>query len=588
MRIAIAIAIVLAQVGPAAAFSDPDRYAAPSTEGGGGGRHFTGSRADGFSCSVCHRGGEAPDVTFEGLPEQLTPGTRYPVVVRWRPIDVSYAIQLEISGPDGRHAQLEIPALDDLPASARCDGEIDGAPAVYAIDLGDRRVVGVQDCGATELAFAFTAPDGVVELAAGIVRSDSSADPEGDGVLEVRRRFGDDANAGGCSSAPDAGGALAWLALLMLLARRRWALALALPIGLACAGSDGPGATEASTGLYVRADTDDTTVVSPHVRVRGRATEALTVETAYTVDAWTGASVDVTTAATEAITEVRHELETGAGYRVGDTDLRAGYRYSHEPDYDSHGATLGTSIDLARKNTTLAVDVQGSIERVGRAGDPGFGEPAYGTGGRLRLVQIVDVATLAELSLDTSRAGGYLASPYRWVAVGGDGTCAGGAAFCVPELVPDTRYRHAATARARRALGERLSVGGHYRLYRDSWGLWSHTAGPSLSMLPGEGHQLDLHYRYYTQGEADFYRARYTDFAATNGYLTRDRKLSAFYSHEAGLSYTRSLALGADHGYRLRLGARASVSRIRYLDFVGLTRVLALESTGFLAIEVDP
>jgi hypothetical protein len=190
--------------------------------------------------------------------------------------------------------------------------------------------------------------------------------------------------------------------------------------------------------------------------------------------------------------------------------------------------------------------------------------------------------------VDAYRSSGFLSSPYRWVAVGGDGTCAGGAAFCVPELVPGTRYRYAASARARRAFGDRVSLSSHYRLYLDSWGIRSHTVEPTASLLLGRHDQLEFHYRYYTQDEADFYRPRYADFMTTDGYVTRDRKLSAFYSHEAGLSFVHTVVVGDGDSHRLRFGMRTSLSRIRYLAFVGLERVLALESTGFIALEVDP
>ncbi|MEE9384391.1 MAG: hypothetical protein V3V08_13385 [Nannocystaceae bacterium] len=40
------------------AFSEPSSYADPTPEGGGGGRWFTGSVADRYTCDVCH--GSAP------------------------------------------------------------------------------------------------------------------------------------------------------------------------------------------------------------------------------------------------------------------------------------------------------------------------------------------------------------------------------------------------------------------------------------------------------------------------------------------------------------------------------------------------
>src|SRR5207244_2345573 len=52
----------------ARAFSDVEGFGKPVEQGGGGGRWFTGSATDGFTCGVCHRGGHSPDLNIFGLP----------------------------------------------------------------------------------------------------------------------------------------------------------------------------------------------------------------------------------------------------------------------------------------------------------------------------------------------------------------------------------------------------------------------------------------------------------------------------------------------------------------------------------------
>src|SRR5262245_23122316 len=56
LAIVVACGCLLGFVDDARAFSDPTIYGKyPSQKlGGGGGRYFTGSPADGYSCSVCH------------------------------------------------------------------------------------------------------------------------------------------------------------------------------------------------------------------------------------------------------------------------------------------------------------------------------------------------------------------------------------------------------------------------------------------------------------------------------------------------------------------------------------------------------
>lgn len=365
--------------------------------------------------------------------------------------------------------------------------------------------------------------------------------------------------------------------------RTAWAAALALS---ACGGVRerlGVRPTSAASTVYVRADTDDTTVVSPGVSAAAAATEAVTVDASYAVDAWTGASVDVVTAATSAITEQRHEVNAGVGYERDELRLSTRYRHSSEPDYQSHGLVLGGARDLADRNTTVAVDLAGSLDEVGRSGDPGFAAPQWSAGARARLAQVLGRRTIAELGWETTRIAGFQASPYRWVAIGGDGVCAGAAPFCVPEQVPDVRYRHALSGRLRRALGDTLSAGAEYRFYVDSWGVLSHAIQPDLTWLVTDADTLTVRVRYYTQGEATFYRPRYFDRDATDGFVTRDRKLSAFFTGEAGASYVHRWEL--DDGERvLSLGLRGSGSWLEYLAYVGLERVFALELTTSLGL----
>jgi hypothetical protein len=50
------------------AFQNPDTFPAEPTQGGGGGRFFTGAPRDAFTCEVCHRSESAPSVLVYGLP----------------------------------------------------------------------------------------------------------------------------------------------------------------------------------------------------------------------------------------------------------------------------------------------------------------------------------------------------------------------------------------------------------------------------------------------------------------------------------------------------------------------------------------
>ncbi|HVZ31833.1 MAG TPA: DUF3570 domain-containing protein, partial [Polyangiaceae bacterium] len=256
-----------------------------------------------------------------------------------------------------------------------------------------------------------------------------------------------------------------------------------------------------------------------------------------------------------------------------------------EPDYWSHGGVVNLAFDLAQNNTTLAFSAFGSSDIVGRAGWASFRRPQDSLGGRLSLTQVLGRYTVAQLSWEALRITGYQASPYRFVAIGGQGTCAGSAPFCVPESHPNERLRQSGVASLRQALGSHASLGLRYRFYFDDWGIQSHTIEPELIFLTGELGTLELTYRYYTQGDAYFYRPRYLGTPQELRYVTRDRKLSTLYDNQAGLTYEQGFALGESGTTVFKLGLRAAVGRIVYQAFVGLHRVDILEATGTLGLD---
>jgi hypothetical protein len=360
-------------------------------------------------------------------------------------------------------------------------------------------------------------------------------------------------------------------------------LASLLVFSLACAESSTSGLGTATTQLYARTDSNATTVWSPRTRVAGRPSEDVTLEAVYTLDAWTSASIDIVTAATKAVHEVRHEANASAQLVHGDLTVAGRYRYSTEPDYVSHGAVLNVSLDLAQKNTTVALTAFGARDTVGRAGDPLFRELQQSYGGRVTLTQVLDRETLVQLSWDVTAVSGFQASPYRFVAIGGDGTCTSTAPLCLPETMPNERTRQALGLQAKRALGDATSIALTYRFYFDDWGVMSQTLSPELFWLARPGGTLSVSYRYYTQGEAEFYRPRY--FSPTR-FFTRDRELSALYAHRASVSYTQDQPLGR-RGLVLSAALRISASYYRYLAFVGLEHVEALEATALLGLRFE-
>lgn len=340
----------------------------------------------------------------------------------------------------------------------------------------------------------------------------------------------------------------------------------------------------ADAAFYVRSDTDDTVVYAPRAHAGVRLGDSIDLDATYAMDAWTGASIDVVTAATGAIHELRHEVDAAASYAVKNLALSGSYRHSTENDYWSNGGVGNLALDLFEKNTMLALALFGAKDIVGNASDTDFRRPQNSLGGRLTLTQILDTETLLQVSMETLRITGYQASPYRWVGVNGVGLCAGITRSCLPESHPHERMRTAISGRLRRAFGSKVSMGVEFRYYFDDWGVRSDTAGADLAILTGEHGTLGLSYRFYIQGDADFYQPTYGQPEGQIRYFTRDRKLSNFSSHRVGLEYLHGFPLGEQGGTLFELGARAGATRIIYTHFVGLEAVAVLELTGMLAL----
>lgn len=350
--------------------------------------------------------------------------------------------------------------------------------------------------------------------------------------------------------------------------------------------------TTASASVYVRDDSDRTTVISPRIQVDGQVAEQTRVGAAYMVDVWTSASIDIRTAATPRVTEQRDELDLNIAQGLTDTmTLDASYRYSTEVDYESHGGSLGLSVDLADNAATLAVTGRVFIDRVGRAGDPDFWRDASTVVGRVSLTQVIDPELFVQLIYEFTRQEGFLSSPYRLVRYAAPSDLeegplpsrcqSEGEGRCGNENNPDSRLRHALGVVARQALSDNLSVGANYRFYLDDWGILSNTASVDGALKIGEGWLVGLGYRFYQQSLADHYSPFY--LAATPAlHVTSDKELSSFTSHRLDLSLSRTFAAEALGG-SLRAILLAAPSYFSYSDFPLLDSISAIELT--LAVE---
>lgn len=343
-------------------------------------------------------------------------------------------------------------------------------------------------------------------------------------------------------------------------------------------------AQDVTSSVYVRTDTDHTTVVTPRLRAGSKVGSATRVDLTYSADVWTSASIDIASSASKAVTEQRDELNVGASHELEDGSLNVSYRFSTEPDYKSHGVTLGASRDFAQKNTSLALSGSALFDRVGRAGDPAFSRTLNTFVLRASGTQLLDNVSWLQLLYELGYATGYLASPYRFVGIGpGSPRCSDASALCVREALPDERVRHAFALIARRAISESIVLGASYRFYIDGWHVNSHTAQLTVSAMLAKATRLSLDYRFYTQSAARYYQVSIPNVAALGRYTTRDKELSPFMSHALTLTLDQAISLGLTSAIHLALAAGPTIYLFR--DFFAYDHLYAFEST--LAVRVE-
>lgn len=231
MRSALPFTLALASLAlssRASAYTDAARFAAPALEGGAGGRFFTGAPADGYACSVCHRGGGTPAIAIDGIPaDGWEPNVTYELVLALPAGVRSAGAAMEIADDEGvPQGALALVPEAELDATDRCR---EGVVATTLSLESTRLIASTNVCGATRARVRWTAPSTPrrgVRVFAAVVAGNDSGDPTGDGAstiaLPLRARGAPEASGAvltqRCSARPGAGESSAAMMMLALVA----------------------------------------------------------------------------------------------------------------------------------------------------------------------------------------------------------------------------------------------------------------------------------------------------------------------------------------------------------------------------------
>jgi len=256
---------------------------------------------------------------------------------------------------------------------------------------------------------------------------------------------------------------------------------------------------------------------------------------------------------------------------------RAGLSFSKEYDYTHTGLNFGISRDFNKRNTTLSAGLAFSSDDL----DPVGGAPLplasmlnvdddsnkQGSQSKdvvdllLGVTQVVNEKLLVQVNYAYSDSSGYLNDPYKILSVvdpvSGDTLARQPAPGAVGpshgyryESRPDNRVKHSLYGQAKYFMDGRV-LDLSYRYMTDDWGIDSQTLETRFRVPFGSRAYLEPHLRFYTQGEADFYRASLVDGEPLPEFASADYRLAPFDAWTAGLKYGWETRSGNDVALRL-------------------------------------
>ena len=304
---------------------------------------------------------------------------------------------------------------------------------------------------------------------------------------------------------------------------------------------------ERADALYHRYDGDGVTIDGPSILVRKNFKETVSIAGNYYVDNVSSASIDVVTSGASEYSEQRDEYSLSGDYLYGKSIFSAGYTNSDESDYTADTYFFNVSQDFFGDLTNLSFGYARGDDEVRQNGNDEFEEEIERNSYRLSLSQVLAPNLLLALNYEAITDEGYLNNPYRVYRYLTNPLDPGEGFQQATEVYPNTRTSDAAGIKFLYRLPWRASLGTSYRYFTDDWGIDAHTGQLSYTHAFGSHWMVDLKYRYYDQGAADFYSDLFL-FPSQDekDYRARDKELSDMNSQTFSLyvSYERPIGFG--------------------------------------------
>ena len=314
---------------------------------------------------------------------------------------------------------------------------------------------------------------------------------------------------------------------------------------------------EVSTTMFAESRSGDMgglTVLHPQADLCVDIGRNVTLDMGYAADAVTGATattyqVDATSSATK-FSDLRHEGRLAFGFQGRRSRLVFIGVVGTERDYISRQIGAASSIDLAGRNTNIALAYTHSwdevcdrenadlmpLERRALLGSDPCEKKALILGkdtpgqtvwrdlsidtAQVTLTQNLSPTWNMQIALFGQVLEGFQSNPYRRVKIG---------TASPQEHIPDTRARWSITARINRFIPS-LHAAAHLsaRFYDDTWRVFGGDAELGYSQYLGNNLLVKFRARVYQQAPAKFFKDAffYENFSTAGEYFTGDRELS--------------------------------------------------------------
>jgi len=239
------------------------------------------------------------------------------------------------------------------------------------------------------------------------------------------------------------------------------------------------------------------------------------------------------------ITEQRDVINAGLSYAFDDVTVGVSGGVSGEHDYLSRYINTSVSWDLNKKLTTLNFSVSTAFDDVFPTGKS-YRRSRNNQQVLLGVTQIIDKNSLLQANMTFTTSHGFLSDPYKSIYIAPQ---AAGAFFgsLLSDSRPTQKFQWAGLLRYVRSFKKlnKAALHADYRLYVDNWGINAHTFALSWNQPLGDDWQLIPRFRYYTQGQADFYQATFAS-NYTGAIHSSDYRLAGFGTLGGGLKISKA------------------------------------------------